>query len=167
MIPARSACRGLARPTPWRQTAAPRSSAWGALRLPDAASLAAVLAGALLSAELGRALVMWKRRHRIGLVRRACAAVEAGSPRGVQLANFTGALQSVVLGMVLAGVGLLAGSFALALAGRVPVADGRWVALAVLGVGLGHTVTLVEKRGRGLAWLLVTLAGAAAGWALR
>jgi mannose/fructose/N-acetylgalactosamine-specific phosphotransferase system component IIC len=147
--------------------AAPRASTWGALRIPDAASLAASLAAAFVAAEVGRALVMWKRRHRAGLVERAVAAAEAGSPRGVVLANWIGVLQSVVLGIVLAALGLSAGAFCLSLAGRAPVADGMWVALPVFGAGLGHTMTLVERRGRGLLWLAVTVVGAAAAWGLR
>ncbi len=146
---------------------APRASTWGVLRIPDAASLAAALAAAFVAAEAGRALVMWKRRHRAGLVERAVAAAEAGSPGGVVLANWTGVLQSVLLGMVLAALGLSAGLLGLNLAERAPVADGRWVALPVFGAGLGHTMTLVERRGRGLLWLAVTVAGAIAAWGLR
>lgn len=147
--------------------AAPRASAWGALRIPDAASLAAVLLAAFVAAEAGRALVMWKRRHRAGLAERAVVAAEAGSPGGVVRANVTGVLQSVLLGIVLAALGLSAGILGLGMAERAPVADGRWVALPVFGAGLGHTMTLVERRGRGLLWLGVTLAGAATAWGLR
>jgi mannose/fructose/N-acetylgalactosamine-specific phosphotransferase system component IIC len=146
---------------------APRASTWGALRIPDAASLAASLAAAFVAAEVGRALVMWKRRHRAVLVERAVAAAEAGSTRGVVLANWIGVLQSVVLGIVLGTIGLSAGTLGLRLAERAPVADGMWVALPVFGAGLGHTMTLVERRGRGLLWLAVTVVGAAAAWGLR
>lgn len=159
--PAAVVAAGVAAP------AAARATSWGALRVPDVAVLSVALLAAFATAEAGRLLVLWKRRHRRFLLDRALAAAAEGSAAGVVRVNAIGVAQGALMGVVLAAGGLSLGWGLLPFAQRVPAIDGRWVALAVFGVGLGHTATLVERRGRGLAWLAVTLAGAGAGWVLR
>ncbi len=140
---------------------------WGGLALPGAVPLAAALVVAFAVAETGRRAVILLRRRRGGLVRRALAAAEAGSAGGVLAANLTGAVQSAALGAGLAALGLVLGRLLLAGAAGLPAGDGRWVALPVLGVGLGHAVTLVERSRRGWVWFAVLLGLGALGWWLR
>ena len=147
---------------------ASQRAAWpvGALSVPDAASLAVALGAGWGIAEWGRRRVQALRRARDPLVRRAIGAAEAADGNALVRINLLGVVQGAGLGAALTAAGLVLGGAGLLLARGAPVADGRWVGLAVLGAGLGDSVLLLRWKGRS-AWLGLTLLAAATTWVIR
>ena len=123
-----------------------------ALTVPEAAPLAvALLVGVVLASILRPALSAMNRRR--GFVHRtAHASAAEGRPGGVVAANLFGALPSGLLGMITVALGVGAGSVLLAATRGLSSGDGRWVAIPVLGVGLGQTASLAGGK-RVWAWI--------------
>jgi hypothetical protein len=130
----------------------------GILTVPGAAELAVALGVSLLVAEAGRWGVQMIGRRRRRLIRKAQRGAEQGRGGAIVAANLAGAVPTAVFGVVLVGSGLAVGCLLLSSISRVPSADGRWVALVVLGLGVGQTVTLAARGKRVLGWFgLVTV----------
>ena len=142
------------------------ATALGAVAVPDAAPLAVALVVAFILAEIGRRLVPRIRRRRSRLMRLAALAARSGRGDALVLINLRGVAQAAWLGAGLTAAGLLAGWPAAAGAAALPSADGRWVALPVLGAGLGLSVTLVQRGRRAWLWWGTVLGAALLGWAL-
>jgi hypothetical protein len=136
-------------------------TAWGpALALPDALALALALLTGVLAASGGRPLLSWVQRHRGPVVRDALRAAHEARPTGVVLAHLAGALPSGLLGLGVTGVAMLLGSAALSGTTSLEVGDGRWVALPVLGLGVGQLVSLTGRaRTRGWTVAMLVLGG--------
>jgi mannose/fructose/N-acetylgalactosamine-specific phosphotransferase system component IIC len=129
----------------------------GALALPHAFPLAGVLGTAFVVGEVGRWATRRIRSRRLVLVERALAAAEAGSATGVTRANLRGAVADVALGSVLVMAGLVLGSGVTAVAMRLPEVDPLWVALPLVGLGLGQTISLTGRRRWVVAWSVAAL----------
>ncbi len=138
----------------------------GRLLVPDAATLTAALLAGLVTAEVGRRLVPGLRGRRGGLVRRAERAAAAGDPRGIRWANLLGIPGNGVLGGVLALGGFVLGQQLL----RASIGmrgDGVWVAMGLLGAGLGASVARRTTGPGPFVWLGSVGILAAAWWGLR
>jgi mannose PTS system EIIC component len=123
------------------------------LSVPEAFPLALVLALCLALGEGARPFLQGiYRRRGLGRVERAA---EHGDARGLQRAHLLGLLPTAGLGVFLVALGLVLGAGLLRGAGSLPHADGRWVALPVLGVGIGQTTSLAVGR---RAWIWGTAA---------
>lgn len=120
-----------------------------ALAVPDALPLAVALGVSIAIGETGRPLLSAMYRHR-GPLR---AVAERGALEGragrIRIAHLAGMLPTALLGAVLVVVGLLTGGLLLGVL-DVPPADGRWVALPVLGIGVGQAMSLTTFRFRTL-----------------
>ena len=115
------------------------------LTVPDALPLAAALGVSIAVGEAGRPLLSAVYRHR-GVLR---SWVERGALDArlgqIRIAHLAGMLPTALLGTVLVVAGLLTGGLLLAFLNSPP-ADGRWVALPVLGVGIGQALSLSVFR---------------------
>jgi len=136
----------------------------GVLAVPAAAPLALSLAAAFLVAEVGRPLVMAKRRRRTGLVRRAEACADAGRGGALVALNLGGVAESVLAGAVITGAGLALGWIGLRIVEFLPAADGRWVALPVLAAGVGSSAAQAARGRKAWIWLGAAAGLAAVGW---
>ncbi len=140
---------------------------WGAVTIPEAGPLAVSLLVAFALAEIGRRIVLALRRRRGRLMRVALMAARTGRGDTLVRLNLRGVGEGALLGAALVSTGLGIGWPLATFASDLPSVDGRWVALPVLGAGLGLSLSLV-LRGRSGWWWWAALAGAAAlGWGLR
>ena len=119
------------------------------LAVPDALPLAVALGVSIAIGETGRPLLSAIYRHR-GILR---SMAERGALEGragqIRIAHLAGMLPTALLGWVLIAAGLLLGGLLLGVTNAWP-ADGRWVALPVLGIGVGQAMSLSGFRFRTL-----------------
>jgi len=119
------------------------------LAVPEAVPLAIALWMSIVVGELGRPLLLRIYRHRGGLIATAMTAAEENQVSRVRVAHLLGLVPTGLLGLGLVVVGLAAGTFLLRMTPTLH-ADGRWVALPVLGIGVGQACSLSMKR---RAWI--------------
>jgi mannose/fructose/N-acetylgalactosamine-specific phosphotransferase system component IIC len=129
----------------------------GALALPPAVPLAVALGTAFLVGEGGRWATRRIRRGRLDLVVRAVTEAEGGNVGGVARANLRGAAAEAALGSGLVLAGLVLGAGLLVVGARLPEADPGWVALPLVGLGLGQIISLAGKRRWAVLWFLAAL----------
>jgi mannose/fructose/N-acetylgalactosamine-specific phosphotransferase system component IIC len=140
----------------------PRLSLGPVLAVPEAVPLAVVLGVSIAVGEAGRPLLSEVYRRRGPLVELALSAARNGRAEGIRIAHLLGMVSTALLGLSLVTAGLLAGGLLLH-HGPAFQADGRWVALPVLGVGVGQACSLSMKR-RAWIWGAAVMAlGLAAG----
>ena len=120
-----------------------------ALAIPEALPLAIALWMSIAIGELGRPLLQQIYRRRNPIVNMAVREAEKGRERGVRAAHVLGMVPTGVLGVSLVALGLLAGTALFRVAPTFH-GDGRWVALPVLGLGVGQACSLSMKR---RAWI--------------
>jgi len=127
----------------------PRVVVGHALAIPEALPLAIALWMSILVGEVGRPLLQQIYRRRGAIVSLAVREAEGGHFSGVRRAHLLGMVPTGGLGVSLVALGLLLGT---ALFHVVPSfhGDGRWVALPVLGIGVGQACSLLLKR---RAWI--------------
>jgi mannose/fructose/N-acetylgalactosamine-specific phosphotransferase system component IIC len=127
----------------------PRVELGPALSIPGAVPLAIVLWMSIAVGESGRPLLQQIYRRRATIVEMALAAAGEGRADRLRIAHLLGVLPTGGLGVSLVAAGLVLGSILLRVGPNVH-ADGRWVALPVLGVGVGQACSLSMKR---RAWI--------------
>ena len=127
----------------------PRVHLGPAITLPGALPLAIALWMSIAVGESGRPLLQQIYRHRGTIVDIALGAARDGRADRLRIAHLLGIVPTAFLGMGLVTAGLLVGSILLRFGPNVH-ADGRWVALPVLGVGVGQACSLSMKR---RAWI--------------
>ena len=115
------------------------------LSVPDALPLAVALGMSIAIGEAGRPLLSAIYRHRGALRGWAERGALEGRPGPVRIAHLSGMLPTALLGSVLVVAGLLFGGMLLGVSDPRP-ADGRWVALPVLGIGIGQSLSLAAFR---------------------
>jgi mannose/fructose/N-acetylgalactosamine-specific phosphotransferase system component IIC len=127
----------------------PRLGLGPVLAVPEAVPLAIALWVSILVGELGRPLLLRIYRHRGPLIAKAVRAAEANSVSRMRVAHLLGLVPTGLLGLGLCAAGLAVGILLLPMAPSVH-GDGRWVALPVLGIGVGQACSLAMKR---RAWI--------------
>jgi mannose/fructose/N-acetylgalactosamine-specific phosphotransferase system component IIC len=127
----------------------PRVGLSPVLVIPEAVPLAILLWVSIAVGELGRPLLQRIYRRRGALVELAVTGAGEGRASRVRVAHLMGLVPTGLLGMSLVAAGLLVGTSGLDIAPHVHT-DGRWVALPVLGVGVGQACSLSMKR---RAWI--------------
>jgi mannose/fructose/N-acetylgalactosamine-specific phosphotransferase system component IIC len=126
------------------------------LVVPEAVPLAVLLWVSIAVGELGRPLLQRIYRERGALIEMAVTGANEGRASRVRLAHGLGILPTGLLGLALVVAGLVAGAFLFRIVPDVHT-DGRWVALPVLGVGVGQACSLSMKR-RAWIWGAVAMA---------
>ena len=127
----------------------PRLALGPVLTVPEAVPLAVALWTSVAVGEVGRPLLLRIYRHRGPLVAKALRAAEENGVSRVRIAHLLGMVPTSLLGVGLVATGLAVGTALLRTAPSHP-ADGRWVALPVLGIGVGQACSLSMKR---RAWI--------------
>ena len=120
------------------------------LAVPEAIPLAIALWVSIAMGELGRPLLQHIYRRRGALVEMAVAGATEGRASRVRQAHLLGLVPTSVLGVMLVVLGLLLGTVLFRIA-PLTHTDGRWVALPVLGVGIGQACSLSMRR-RAWVW---------------
>jgi mannose/fructose/N-acetylgalactosamine-specific phosphotransferase system component IIC len=141
----------------------PRLGLGPVLAVPEALPLAVVLGVSIAVGELGRPLLLRIYRHRGSLIAMAVKAAEENRVSRVRAAHVLGLVPTGFLGVGLVGLGLVVGTLLLRI-GPGAHGDGRWVALSVLGIGVGQACSLSMKR-RAWIWGAAALVlGLAVAW---
>src|SRR5262245_57618860 len=141
----------------------PRMDLSPALVVPAAVPLAVLLWVSIAVGELGRPLLQQIYRRRGALVGMALAGAAEGRASRVRRAHVLGVLPTSVLGVSLVAAGLLAGMLLFRIVPDTH-ADGRWVALPVLGVGIGQACSLSMKRRAWIWGAAAMVLGLAVAW---
>ena len=134
----------------------PRFPLGPVLAVPGAMPLAVALLLGIATASVGKLLVSRIQRGREDVLNAALAAAEEGRASGIMVANLRGMIPTATLGMIAVPAGVALGLLLFRLLGDTSGGHGGWVALPVLGVGIGQTASLAGGR-RAWIWAAAAL----------